>query len=462
MTIFCAFPSIGSLKRTSIGLFTPEAKRVHAIGKTPSGATSAEVDKACLVWPVYRHWLAAELHYKFHQYDENKSECTINKQKITYDSALIKTFVDKFQRIVRRRINNKCVPELVLTSLLSQIFKELLSLNLLEGNISCGHQYPIYGNAERGDIMISEMNQELEIVRTFLIGDMKPAEITDSLIESLAYGSRTARIAADFSVQLILAYTCYECLLYLAQSANQKLVLFEICRVSVPVTSQMEQFAFTLLLGIKYLIADTTIYTSPLYNPLPDICVSQDDIFGSRYRTFKHGNQVYKCFVPKDEVKTGEKDNIEVIKSLGEKLDLDDYFEELSLESFCEVKYMKYKYIQAVNVPPSCTQIAQLALILEALHELGYVHSDIREDNIIIAENGRPYIIDFDMVDLEDTKYPPQYNNISERHPAAKKNKPRKKEHDVYSFKKLIESWTGYTVTANSLKDIAEQMSSPV
>lgn len=65
------------------------------------------------------------------------------------------------------------------------------------------------------------------------------------------------------------------------------------------------------------------------------------------------------------------------------------------------------------------------------------------------------------MVDHENTKYPPKYNrcSISERHPAAVKGGPRKKEHDVHSLKKLIEIWTGNTVTANSLKDIVEQFS---
>lgn len=78
MTIFYAFPSIGSSKkRPSTGLFIPDAKRVHAIGKTPSAATASEVDKACEYWPVHRHWLAATLHYEFHQYN-NDVEHTIN------------------------------------------------------------------------------------------------------------------------------------------------------------------------------------------------------------------------------------------------------------------------------------------------------------------------------------------------------------------------------------------------
>lgn len=434
---------------------------MQVAGKTPSTATSVDVDKACIIWPGYHHWLAATLQYEFSRYNEENNECTINNTTIAYDNAEISLFVKKFQCVVRRRINNPCVPELELTALLSHMYQEFLSLSILKNSILCSHQYPIYGQSQRGDIIISLMNEDFGIVHTYLIGDMKPIEITKSKIESLAYATRTAHIAEGFGVQLVLANTCHECLLYLAQSVHTKLVCFEICRVSVNSTPDMKKFAFTLLLGVKYLIADTNIsQPSPLYNPLLGIYVEQFDIFGSRYRTFKHGDLVYKRFVPEDEVNTGEKDNIEVIKLLGEKLNLNDYFEELSIISFYEVKYMKYKYIHAVEDTPSREQIAELAHTLDALHELGYVHSDIRRENIIIADDGRPYIIDFDMVDHEDTKYPPQYNSsgILERHRFARRNAPRKKEHDIYALKKCIKMWTDYTVTADSLKDIAEQI----
>ncbi len=68
---------------------------------------------------------------------------------------------------------------------------------------------------------------------------------------------------------------------------------------------------------------------------------------------------------------------------------MDNYFEELCITDFCGVKYMHYKYIeQQEDEIPSHSQIGQVANILAALHDLNYVHSDIRMDNIILCLDG--------------------------------------------------------------------------
>ncbi|RGB43549.1 hypothetical protein C1646_680349 [Rhizophagus diaphanus] len=41
---------------------------------------------------------------------------------------------------------------------------------------------------------------------------------------------------------------------------------------------------------------------------------------------------------------------------------------------------------------------------LEAIHKHGILHNDIREENIIINDNGDIYLIDFGMASREDTK----------------------------------------------------------
>ncbi len=430
------------------------------IGKTPSAATSEEVKTATLDWPVHRHWLAATLRDAF-DHNEVCREYLINGVAIPYNYDLIKKFVKKYQEVVKCRINDKHIPELMLTSVLCPMFNQLLSLSPLEHGLLCSHQLPFGGNSERGDLMIVELSIGCVILRVILIGDMKPESIGDSKVESLAYASRTARIAAGYGIQLVLVYTCYHVQLYLVQSLNQKMAVFDICEAAVPVDDEMHRFFLTLLLGVKYLISDTTTSKqTPLFNPLPGIYVAGHEIFGCRYRTFKHGDHLYKCFNTTDEVETGEKNNIDVIKSLGEKLNMGNYFEDLEIiKAFTTVQYMKYKYIEADSINhPSNKQIAEVAKILAVLHELGYVHSDIREDNIIFATDGRAYIIDFDLADREDTNYPPGFNqhSIFERHPAAVRNKPRKKEHDVYSLKKVIQIWTGSEVTANNLKDIID------
>ena len=57
-------------------------------------------------------------------------------------------------------------------------------------------------------------------------------------------------------------------------------------------------------------------------------------VLGCRFRTFKHDNHIYKVFNPEDEDETGEKHNINVIKSLGEKLDAGNYWKSYTSVQF--------------------------------------------------------------------------------------------------------------------------------
>jgi len=41
---------------------------------------------------------------------------------------------------------------------------------------------------------------------------------------------------------------------------------------------------------------------------------------------------------------------------------------------------------------------------LEAIHKHGILHNDIRDENILINDNGDVYLIDFGMASREDTK----------------------------------------------------------
>ena len=375
-----AFTSIGKRSASSC-LFSDTAKKVSPIGKTPSAATGPEVSHACIKMKVYQHWLAALLNKAFNDYDSTKLNYTINNVIIPYNSVEINTFVDKYRRVVQRRIDNPHEHELSLTAVLAELIKEVLGLTLLTDNISCSHQCVFHGHGEKGDIMITERDELFNIIRVFLIGDMKPNELSHSKIESVAYASRTALIGNYFGVQLVLSYTCHGVSLSLAQSANNKLLLYDLCTAEVPIVSDMCRFFFATIIEVKYLIKDTDIYeqSRPYFNPLPNIYVDEDSILSSRYRTFRHGDLVYKRFIPEEYKQTGERSNIDVIKSLGQKLGTGNYFEELEIINFCGFEYLKYKYIlcQAFIVPTSSAQIIEFVSILAALHEIGYVHSDI-------------------------------------------------------------------------------------
>ena len=120
------FPlTIGKRPVSSSGLFTPSARKVSAIGKTPSAATATDVRRACREMKVCQHWLAASLNKAFNDYDETKSKYTINSVEIPYNSVKIKAFVHNYNSVVGRRINDIHEHELSLTALLAELFKEV-------------------------------------------------------------------------------------------------------------------------------------------------------------------------------------------------------------------------------------------------------------------------------------------------------------------------------------------------
>ena len=156
-------------------------------------------------------------------------------------------------------------------------------------------------------------------------------------------------------------------------------------------------------------------------------------------------NYVYKYYDCETEITvvTYEKlDNlVKLMKDLPKYTSLD-----LALESLSACKRfarVKCRYIeQSKESHHSKNQAIMLLETLKSLHSNGYVHSDVRKNNILFDdENDEAYLIDFDLCDKEDVNYPEVYNHasISERHKDASADKPRKKIHDVFSILKILQ-----------------------
>lgn len=86
------------------------------------------------------------------------------------------------------------------------------------------------------------------------------------------------------------------------------------------------------------------------------------------------------------------------------------------------------EYVDGSHRPRSDAQVAMIILGLDMIHKNQYVHSDIREQNLVFSSDGKnAYIIDFDLTDKVNTVYPECYNtNLSERHRKALPYKERK------------------------------------
>ena len=75
-------------------------------------------------------------------------------------------------------------------------------------------------------------------------------------------------------------------------------------------------------------------------------------------------------------------------------------------------------------------------------YERGYVHGDIRLINIVFNE-GRSYLIDFDLARAEGDSYPSGYQPFPVRHPEAVEEWVMKKQHDRWSLGELIRRTAG-------------------
>lgn len=85
-----------------------------------------------------------------------------------------------------------------------------------------------HGNNERGDELIAKIDNCCKILRTYLIGNMKPHDSMKSDTGSLAYSSWTIHTANNFDTQLSFSYTCHKVKLYMVQSLNKKMGVIEI------------------------------------------------------------------------------------------------------------------------------------------------------------------------------------------------------------------------------------------
>ena len=101
------------------------------------------------------------------------------------------------------------------------------------------------------------------------------------------------------------------------------------------------------------------------------------------------------------------------------------------------VTVLRYDYLPGDHTPRSTDQVKAIILNLHRLHCDGFVHSDIRSENLIFCKGSmNAHIIDFDFVGQEGNAYPVGYvsDGIQERHPDAHCYQQRKKIHDRYSL----------------------------
>ena len=104
---------------------------------------------------------------------------------------------------------------------------------------------------------------------------------------------------------------------------------------------------------------------------------------------------------------------------------------------------LMYKYIEVKeSTDLQLSDFLPIMRTLNILHELDYVHSDVRLVNFLFPmDDSEAKLIDFDWCDKVNTGYPNGYNtDYEERHPNAKFQCTRQIVHDQYSLLSIIKS----------------------
>ena len=197
-------------------------------------------------------------------------------------------------------------------------------------------------------------------------------------------------------------------------------------------------FLCTLYVATNYLcrFGATTNLDGPPECPIP-----KEDMMGQwgyrpledkNHRVFTNDLYVFKLY------DTQMEEVFHVNKSLLETAGLEDVsVTDLSIDG--RLQMLKYKFISGSHAPIKIGDFRGALVCLQKVHSSGYIHGDIRIENIVFG-NGTSYLIDFDLARKQEDSpcYPRKYNYFSIRHASAKASMPMDKEHDIFSMKKVM------------------------
>ncbi len=141
------------------------------------------------------------------------------------------------------------------------------------------------------------------------------------------------------------------------------------------------------------------------------------------------------------------------------KLVLDTDIDKIKLTTDNSYFYIKYDYYEGNHTLESLEHFYSIFIKLHKLHDEGYVHCDIRIENLVFGGNGVSYLIDFDLTRKENTRYPKGYNSkILFRHHDAQEKMPALKVHDRHSLGQICSCYFGAEAD-NIVEDLASNMS---
>ena len=399
-----------------------------------SKATISVINSMEIKGEVFHHWFAVAMcelwtNLKKSSSGSDLESFTFMNENLTPKKSCLQALINAWGKISG--------DEMAQTAYLSCLLDRFLFGNSPESGL-CLHQVTLPRKTNRAipDFCVVPGLPKCDPAEFVAISDYKNVEYEKAVIESAAYsiaGKECITTVERKNLRLYWPCSTEKVGLYLHVPVSDKFLSICVIEEAAPDST----FFCVLYAGVRYLLnnpiqSDNKVQpTSNLTLPLRKSQFQNGEVG----RIFNNENKIYKFF---DNNIEHFKPNLDLVQKV---------FPEATIqglqpgERYC---YLSYDYRAGSHMPSNAEhkhqQFSMLCKQLSAIHDSNFVHSDIRTENLVFSDSSEEaWIIDYDLADYEDVPYPHGFNHldIPDRHPKALPNKPRKKEHDVYSLDKI-------------------------
>ena len=324
----------------------------------------------------------------------------------------------------------------------------------------CYHQLPSRmksSTPERPDMYIlSKANSHLfmPVMVSKMVSDRTAFDA--ALEETIAYAITCLEgsIGSSSSVILGLPMTRQKAQLLVCIGCAGKMLVMQVCEAHFT-SINLKSFLCTVYGCVHSLLKRPIMTEEPCVTTLK--CDGQHTLLSWSSRVFKcHSTgKVHKLYDNEEFYQCSPQ--YEFIKSLGEHALPGVQHSNLSQDG--RFQMLEYDFVEGTDEPDSISQVATIIKILGKIHDEDYVHSDIRKENVLFCDDGRAYIIDFDLMNKVDVEYSPTYNHdIPERHRDARPYRPRKKDHDRHALHVLLEGSEWFQSLSQARKELLDKL----
>ncbi len=414
---------------------------------------------------LFTHWYAIELYNLMLDLEENNYTVTFRDRTYTILPDVLEQVSTDLEAFCQGidcmaegycGITCMCSHEVTFTAKCSAHLNTILPEEA-RAYVDIIHQGPVPTYKQKGNPNVADIIGCVKSSSRYaFVADLKKDDDMPRARKQTALYAKHAAVSGhlknECSLILGLAATKKEAMLSLYVVADQAVEEDAVWAIPIMDSTPYDK---TLLALTAIAIADLCINPkncSLLLNPVPFVRELSPMKYGLNCRVFldEAENKIYKFY--------GEEENvlpqIDVMN-----LVLDTDIDKIELTTDNSYFYIKYDYYEGNHTPESLEHFYSIFIKLHKLHDKGYVHCDIRIENLVFGGNSVSYLIDLDLTRKENTRYPRGYNSeILFRHHDAQEIKPALKVHDRYSLGQICFHYFP-AEAGNIVKDLASNMS---